>query len=276
MALIGNAPILFLDEPSSGLDPVSRRTMWSILKSERSKGKTIVLTTHFMEEADYLGDRIAIMSRGRLFCCDTSAALKAQYGKGYYLTAAKSAVDRQRDDAPVFVAADFLACVQQHCPTAVIVREAAGEATVLLPSDSLPAFSDLCDSLDARQNSLGIASYGIAINSLEDVFLSIAEKEAAKSNGGNAAEAALQSGGPPAHADKMEALFAQSVGLRWVPLFLSHCGLMFRKKAKVWSRNKRTWFLSGFLPLLFVVAGYASCFPTPCPSQPPRPRPQAT
>ena len=67
-AIIGGSPVLFLDEPSSGLDPLSRRQLWDMIREEKARGKTIILTTHFMEEADYLGDRIAIMSRGKLFC----------------------------------------------------------------------------------------------------------------------------------------------------------------------------------------------------------------
>ena len=85
-ALVGGASLVFLDEPSSGMDPLSRRRMWNLLKDERDSGKTIVLTTHFMEEADYLGDRIAIMSHGKLYCCDTSQRLKEQHGVGFYLT----------------------------------------------------------------------------------------------------------------------------------------------------------------------------------------------
>jgi ATP-binding cassette, subfamily A (ABC1), member 3 len=61
MALIGGSKIIFLDEPTSGMDPVSRREIWDILESIRNDGRTIVLTTHHLDEAEILADRIGIM-----------------------------------------------------------------------------------------------------------------------------------------------------------------------------------------------------------------------
>jgi ATP-binding cassette subfamily A (ABC1) protein 3 len=74
-----NMQIVILDEPTSGMDPEARRQIWDILEWER-KGRTIILSTHFMEEADYLGDRVAIMAQGKLQCCGSSLFLKSKYG----------------------------------------------------------------------------------------------------------------------------------------------------------------------------------------------------
>ncbi len=71
---------VFLDEPTSGMDPEARRQTWDILQSQR-EGRTIVLSTHFMDEADLLGDRIAIMAEGVIQCVGTSLFLKKKYGK---------------------------------------------------------------------------------------------------------------------------------------------------------------------------------------------------
>jgi ABC-2 type transport system ATP-binding protein len=70
--------VLFLDEPTTGLDPQSRRSIWDMFDDmrERDSELTIILTTHAMEEADYLCDRIAIMDQGRVLCADTPQALK--------------------------------------------------------------------------------------------------------------------------------------------------------------------------------------------------------
>lgn len=70
---------MILDEPTSGMDPQSRREAWDILQSQR-KDRTIILSTHFMDEADLLGDRIAIMADGELKCCGSSMFLKKKYG----------------------------------------------------------------------------------------------------------------------------------------------------------------------------------------------------
>ncbi len=64
MALIGDSKVVFLDEPTSGMDPYSRRMIWNLLRNYR-ENRVIILTTHFMDEADLLGDRIGIMSGER-------------------------------------------------------------------------------------------------------------------------------------------------------------------------------------------------------------------
>ena len=69
-----------MDEPTSGMDPEARRQTWEILQSQR-EGRTMILTTHFMDEADYLGDRIAIMAEGVVKCCGSSLFLKKKYGR---------------------------------------------------------------------------------------------------------------------------------------------------------------------------------------------------
>lgn len=79
-ALIGDPEIAFLDEPTTGLDPQSRRAVWDFIRSLKEKQRTVVLTTHYMEEAETLCDRIAIIDHGALIALGTPAELKAQNG----------------------------------------------------------------------------------------------------------------------------------------------------------------------------------------------------
>jgi len=79
-ALINDPEILFLDEPTVGVDLNARRNIWDILKAMRDKGKTIIMTTHYIEEAEYLCDRVALMNEGKIFFCDTPESLKKQLG----------------------------------------------------------------------------------------------------------------------------------------------------------------------------------------------------
>ena len=72
--------MLMLDEPTSGMDAVSRRAIWDLLQQHKSQ-RTVLLTTHFMDEADLLGDRVAIMAKGELQCCGSSLFLKQKYGE---------------------------------------------------------------------------------------------------------------------------------------------------------------------------------------------------
>ena len=84
IALLGNAKIVLLDEPSSGMDPTARREAWDIIEKAK-KDKIIILTTHYMDEAEMLADRVAIISKGSLQACGTSLFLKKKYGQGFFI-----------------------------------------------------------------------------------------------------------------------------------------------------------------------------------------------
>ncbi len=80
LALIGNPRIVILDELTTGLDPQARRVTWQLIEAVRSQGVTVLLVTHFMEEAEHLCDRIALIDRGRLVALDTPAGIVARTG----------------------------------------------------------------------------------------------------------------------------------------------------------------------------------------------------
>jgi ABC-2 type transport system ATP-binding protein len=85
-ALAGDPDLLFLDEPTTGLDPQARRQLWTLLDRFRSRGGTILLTTHYMDEAEFLCDRVAIVDHGRIIALDTPKALIAQLGEPRIIT----------------------------------------------------------------------------------------------------------------------------------------------------------------------------------------------
>ncbi len=88
IALIGEAKVIMLDEPTSGMDTTTRRRFWEMVKQYK-EGRIIILTTHYMDEADILGDRICIMAEGNVQCCGSSLFLKNRFGAGYNLVLAK-------------------------------------------------------------------------------------------------------------------------------------------------------------------------------------------
>merc|ERR1711902_338269 len=101
VAMIGNPPIVFLDEPSTGMDPMARRSMWQFIR-ETMNGRCVILTTHSMEECEALCHRLCIMTAGQLRCLGTPQHLKSKYGKGYQLDLAlNNALSIKADKAQV-------------------------------------------------------------------------------------------------------------------------------------------------------------------------------
>jgi ABC-2 type transport system ATP-binding protein len=95
-AIMHRPQILFLDEPTAGLDPQSRIALWEIVDELHREGETILLTTHYMEEADQLCDRVAIMDHGRILALDTPANLKQSTGAASIVTITTDAADAER------------------------------------------------------------------------------------------------------------------------------------------------------------------------------------
>ena len=82
LSLVNSPELLFLDEPTTGLDPNARRAIWEVIRGLKVKGKTIILTTHYLEEAQHLCDRVAIMNRGQIVAMGTSDEIIEQHGSG--------------------------------------------------------------------------------------------------------------------------------------------------------------------------------------------------
>jgi ABC-type multidrug transport system ATPase subunit len=81
---LGDPKLVLLDEPTSGMDPTARRETWDIIKRIKHN-KIIILTTHYMDEAEMLADRVAIISKGKLQCCGSSLFLKKRFGQGFFI-----------------------------------------------------------------------------------------------------------------------------------------------------------------------------------------------
>ena len=89
IAALARPPLMVLDEPTTGLDPQSRRDLWSLLRRHKEQGATVLLTTHYMEEAEALSDRVGIVHQGRLLALDTVANLRTAHGYEFKVTYAR-------------------------------------------------------------------------------------------------------------------------------------------------------------------------------------------
>jgi ATP-binding cassette, subfamily A (ABC1), member 3 len=165
IALIGDSKIVILDEPTSGMDPYSRRSTWNIIQRNK-KGRVILMTTHFMDEADILGDRIAIMAEGQLRCVGSSLFLKKNYGVGYTFTVVK---DNQGQGG----GGHIRDLVTRYVPEAEPLSNVGAEQSYRLPFTATPVFVDLFTEMDEQKEKLGIAEYGISVTTLEEVFIRV-------------------------------------------------------------------------------------------------------
>jgi len=169
MALVGDPAIVFLDEPTTGLDPETKRNIWALLDRVK-QDRCIVLTTHSMDEADALCGRIGIMSHGLMRCIGTSLHLKNRYGNGYHIEI--RFVPEKKIAAQQFI--------MELLPKAELVEESGNNEMVYQVGKSDVVLSKVFEAMQKRSSTLGILDYGIRQTSLEEVFLKIArESEAA-------------------------------------------------------------------------------------------------
>lgn len=90
LALINDPELIFLDEPTTGLDPHSRRLFWDLVNTIKANGKTVLLTTHYMDEAEYLCDEIAIMNKGNIIAQNTPTHLLDEHFSGALISLPES------------------------------------------------------------------------------------------------------------------------------------------------------------------------------------------
>ncbi|XP_062116462.1 ABC transporter A family member 2-like [Humulus lupulus] len=182
ISFIGDPKLVILDEPTTGIDPITRRHVWDIIQ-EAKKERAILLTTHSMEEADILSDRIGIMANGKLRCIGSSAVLKSRFGNGsiVHVSFIQSS-DRQTPPHN----GDVVDTTQQRHETVKLFfkrhldvlpkEENDSSLTFAIPRNREMLFPDCFTELQDRQNEFGIADFGISFTSLEEVFLSIARQ----------------------------------------------------------------------------------------------------
>ncbi|NXS27023.1 ABCA9 protein, partial [Pomatostomus ruficeps] len=167
IAMLGNPQVLLLDEPTAGLDPLSRHQVWSLLREQRA-GRVILFSTQFMDEADILADRKAFISHGRLKCVGSSLFLKKKWGICYHL---RIHVSESCDLENV------TSLVKGYIPNATFSGHSQYELRYKLPLENVNKFPDLFSGLDGCSEQ-GIINYGVSMTTLEDVFLRL-EGEAA-------------------------------------------------------------------------------------------------
>ncbi len=160
VALVGNPILVFLDEPTSGMDPQARLATWEIVRELKQNGVTVLLTTHLMDEAERLADRIAIIDHGRLVAFDTPSELTG---------AQNSTVVR-------FIAPAGLDCTQLSALQSAHTAEEIRPGSYLIETDTAPL---LIAELTAwlRDQHITLTELRVGHGSLEDLFLRLTGSE---------------------------------------------------------------------------------------------------
>ncbi len=162
-AIFHNPAVLFLDEPTAGLDPQSRLALWEMLKGLNDSGQTVVLTTHYMEEADQLCHRVAIMDRGRFLALDTPSNLKRSTGADTIVTVKVTSDPQRLADV---IKRDVDGVIAAHLVDSVVQVHVRG-AERIVPRVVVAAENAKLDIIDLT----------VAEPSLETVFISLTGKE---------------------------------------------------------------------------------------------------
>ena len=156
LALVNDPELIFLDEPTTGLDPAARRSLWDLIRDLRAAGRTVLLTTHYMEEAEVLCDRLAIMDHGRILEMGTVDELISK---------------RFRQRAVHFDSLGVLQEAELRALPGVSSIKRDGDETLLYTDDVAPTIGALLDLAEAR--GLEPKNLGIRRATLEDVFLDL-------------------------------------------------------------------------------------------------------
>ncbi|XP_059481121.1 phospholipid-transporting ATPase ABCA1-like isoform X2 [Neocloeon triangulifer] len=259
IALIGGSKVVMLDEPTSGLDPEARREIWDLLLQLR-KERTILLSTHFMEEADVLGDTIAIMSHGKVECCGSAIYLKRLYGAGYHLHILKK--NNCKED-------ELVKTVQEALPEATVERSSqdevdkpnrvakAGPVTFTLPANKVEKFAILFDALEKSKKDLGIASMGVSVTTLDEVFLKVGELSAKKyASENNDYTDKVDAQETPTHSTQN----LQKTKASGCSLFAEQMRALLEKKFIVTKRQRLFLLLQFLLPTLMTLAAVWSTY----------------
>ncbi|XP_072983429.1 ABC transporter A family member 7-like [Typha latifolia] len=161
ISLIGDPRVVYMDEPSTGLDPATRKLMWQIV--ERAKqNRAIILTTHSMEEAELLCDRLGIFVNGNLQCIGTSSELKARYGGSYVFCITTSLENEE----------NVVTLVHKLSPDAKRIYSISGSQKFELPKNGV-RIADIFRAVQLARERFTVYEWGLADTTMEDVFIKV-------------------------------------------------------------------------------------------------------
>ncbi|CAD8180047.1 unnamed protein product [Paramecium pentaurelia] len=239
ISLIGNSKIIFLDEPTSGMDAFSRRQIWNILQKIKQEERTIILTTHHLDEAEILADRIGIMQRGELLAEGSCDFIKKTFGEGYTLNLRKESIKYQ-DVSEILTKGKI---IPEQCHKS--------QLTFQISFEHQDKLETICEKLENQ----GI-EIDLRLNTLEEAFVKIGEHEQLELSQSNTRKSmSLQI---IENTDEGYQQFIENVpmSVRDKPIYSlwNQCLAMFQRRFYTTIRTN-TNILAFFMPLLTILLG---------------------
>ena len=249
IALVGGSSVIFLDEPTSGMDITSRRNLWDILK-RYAGGRIIILTTHYMEEAAVLGNRIGILSEGNIKCIGSPLFLIERFGKNINLNITKE-LEANNEEIIEFIRNNLKDIEYEIYTEEILFR---------IPKDN-KEFSGkkFFKILDDNYKKLKIKNYSLSMSTLEDVFINVSKLTKAKNKSADEEEKKLQ--------EKREQNYLILYNDNNYNAQYSYCSkilldtqVSMKKRFTQIYRDKKTFFLEILCPIVLALIGCFVCY----------------
>lgn len=241
IAYLGSPEVIILDEPTAGVDARARRFIWDLILKYK-EGRTTILSTHLMEEAEVLSDRLAIINKGKLYCSGSMMFLKNHFAFGYRLTAE-------------FQKENFTDSSRQGLVDLVIntVRDAEVDRTMffpfsitfILPLKSSDQFPNLFKLVELQKDKFALSTYGVSSPTVEEIFVNV----------NNAIDASESKNNSSLNYEEIESFspcpnFKPLAGIRLVTRQLLS---LITKRFHYFRRNKKSIFCQIILPPIFLL-----------------------
>ncbi|XP_063366023.1 uncharacterized protein LOC134654508 [Cydia amplana] len=260
LAFVGQPDLVSLDEPAAGVDPAARRDIWSMILKLK-EDRTVLLTTHHLDEAEFLSDQVVIMHKGQIHTMGSPIEIKRSLGNGYKLTVTYPHDEEWREEDLEEKTKTLLAAVRGVVRNAQVVDADGLEVEIVLPFFDANGlnndFHKVCTTLESRQPELGFSLFAMDCSSLEQVFFNItSQADAPQADYGTASSS--DSGDSPS-----KSASSSSIKTDRAPLVdgsgaltagvTSQMRAMLRARWLHYTRNRWLLFLLLVLPSLFVV-----------------------
>ncbi|XP_020291877.1 uncharacterized protein LOC109858741 isoform X2 [Pseudomyrmex gracilis] len=264
LAFLGSPRLVILDEPGAGVDPAARRRIWRLIDQHRI-GRTVLLSTHHLDEADMLSDTVVVMHKGKILCTGSPLSLKMTHGRGYRLNVSFSpdyyvnGGDTEKEIGSTIEKKnlkDLRGIIEEIVPNATINEASESEVTVALPFQAKNGMNNdiaqIAKALEDNHKLLGFSHFSLECDTLERVFLDLcarADNGSSIIKGSQDSVASIEQIGISIPDDDVDLISTDTI---LKPSMIRQMRAMIKKRLWHFARDWRTPLAALILPTMFV------------------------